>query len=179
MKRRGNILALEADAADVVRRYLDGIATIKSLMREYRVAYGTLNRFLRAHTTAGQLAASRHRNNQRAAREAGFKKGHATWNKGKKGIHLSPATEFQPGCLRGQAARLYRHVGSVVIRRDNRRRRYRWIKARDDGPPPHVAAAVDAGPGERRKSARRQNGKTRPEQRRRAEPKRVPAGRGE
>jgi hypothetical protein len=31
-----------------------------------------------------------------------FKKGHATWNKGLKGIHLSPDTEFKKGQFTGE-----------------------------------------------------------------------------
>ena len=77
---------------------------------------------------------------------AEFKRGHRPWNKDLKGIRLSPATEFQPGCLRGRAARNYRRVGWVTRRAGRpirkslpgRRRKgkpYNFIKVRDDGPP--------------------------------------------
>ena len=41
-----------------------------------------------------------------------FKAGHATWNAGLKGIHLSPGSEFQPG----RASLTRQPVGSVTIR---------------------------------------------------------------
>jgi hypothetical protein len=80
-----------------------------------------------------------------------FPKGHVPWTKGRRGIHLSPATEFQPGCLRGAAARHWRPIGTIVIRFDKppkrvrgrkrknglgpwRGRPRRWIKVRDFGP---------------------------------------------
>ena len=40
-----------------------------------------------------------------------FKKGHKTWNKGKKGIHLSPDSEFKKGILPPS----YKPVGSVTF----------------------------------------------------------------
>ena len=81
-----------------------------------------------------------------------FKRGHETWDKGLKGIHFSPQSEFKKGGpLRGSAARKWRPVGAVTVRYDTlfhwqKKRRYkngesrkgkprRWIKVRDDGPP--------------------------------------------
>jgi len=133
MSYRGNMQKLEADADSVVRRYLDGSTTTTGLMAEYRVAHATLAKFLAGRTTAAQRAHVRRRNLGSGGKAGRFKRGHETWNKGRKGLRMSPATEFKPGCLRGQAARRYRHIGSVTIRRDSRGRRYRWLKVQDDG----------------------------------------------
>jgi hypothetical protein len=38
---------------------------------------------------------------KREANSGSFKKGHVTWNKGLKGIHLSPETEFKKGQFTG------------------------------------------------------------------------------
>jgi len=54
-----------------------------------------------------------------------FKSGHKTWNKGKKGLHLSPESEFKKGHISNRKL----PVGAVVIRmrkRDNKQRK--WIK---------------------------------------------------
>jgi hypothetical protein len=56
-----------------------------------------------------------------------FKKGHKPWNVNKKGIHLSPATEFK----KGQKPITYLPVGSEVIRIDKNRKARTWIKASD------------------------------------------------
>ena len=39
--------------------------------------------------------------NKKQANSGSFKKGHVAWNKGLKGIHLSPETEFKKGQLTG------------------------------------------------------------------------------
>ena len=44
-------------------------------------------------------------------REDVFQKGHKTWNKGKKGIHLSPETEFKKGIVPPS----YKPLGSVTF----------------------------------------------------------------
>src|SRR3990167_7289050 len=75
-----------------------------------------------------------------------FRKGHVSWNKGRKGWCPAgcTATQLRAGMIRGAAARKYRPLGSVTIRRDQdhhegggrpkQPRLYRWIKGKDDGP---------------------------------------------
>ena len=54
-----------------------------------------------------------------------FGKGHKPWNKGLKGLHLNPETEF----TRGQAPLNHNEVGTVRIRRRSRSGKSRaWIK---------------------------------------------------
>lgn len=47
-----------------------------------------------------------------------FEPGHATWNAGMKGIHLSPASEFKKGCV----SLTKMPLGTVVIRTRHKRR---------------------------------------------------------
>ena len=53
-----------------------------------------------------------------------FKKGMKSWNKGKKGIHLSPKTEFK----KGQKSINHLPVGSKTIRIDKGGKNRNWIK---------------------------------------------------
>ncbi len=56
-----------------------------------------------------------------------FTEGHEPWNKGKKGIHLSPATEFK----KGQRGIKHLPVGTVTIRADKNGTKRRWMKVKD------------------------------------------------
>ena len=54
-----------------------------------------------------------------------FKKGQEPWNKGLKGIHLSPATQWKKGCESNRKLPL----GSVTVRHRKREKKPRaWIK---------------------------------------------------
>jgi len=53
-----------------------------------------------------------------------FRKGNRPWNKGRKGIHLSPATEFKKGHLSFDI----NPVGITTIRVDKNGTPRRWIK---------------------------------------------------
>jgi len=55
-----------------------------------------------------------------------FPKGHRPWNKGAKGIHLSPDSEFKPGREGNPMP-----VGSVTVRTDKQGRRRAWVKHPD------------------------------------------------
>jgi hypothetical protein len=58
-----------------------------------------------------------------AANKTTFAKGGTPWNKGMKGIHLSPSSEFSKGTSPDRSLPL----GSITIRNDKGKRR-RWIK---------------------------------------------------
>ena len=72
--------------------------------------------------------------NQHAAgagpNKTSFPKGNVPWNKGKKGIHLSPASEFKKGCKSLKSLL----VGTVTVRIDKGGKRRQWIKT---GEPSH------------------------------------------
>ena len=138
---RGNVAKVEADAAQIAERLMRD-ATITGLQAEYKVAYSTLMRTIRKHLTEEQITQARNRNLTKGGVSQRFKKGHATWNKGIKGLHFSPETEFKRGHMYGAARRKWRPIGTVVVRYGNRekwkrgrkRKARRWIKVRDDGP---------------------------------------------
>ena len=66
--------------------------------------------------------------NQHAANtgpnKTSFKKGQPPWNKGKKGIHLSPKTEFK----KGRKSINWAEVGTKTIRTEKGGKKRRWIK---------------------------------------------------
>lgn len=59
-----------------------------------------------------------------AGRLCRFKKGHEPWNKGKKGIHLSPSTQFK----KGNEPHNTKHDGAITIRKDNSGTTYKYIR---------------------------------------------------
>ena len=56
--------------------------------------------------------------------QTSFKKNHIPWNKDKKGIHLSPQSEFK----KGQKGINWMPFGSITIRIDKGNKQRRWIK---------------------------------------------------
>jgi len=115
--RRRLCASLDLSTADVAR--LDDLVAAAAPLRRDSPEYRALikkNGFQPGHQPA-------HR----------FEKGNVPWNKGLKGIHLSPQSEFKRGGLHGAAARKLKPVGTVTIRRDKTRRKRRWIKVRPRG----------------------------------------------
>lgn len=70
---------------------------------------------------AANLDGHRHKSSSK------FKSGHTPWNKGLKGIHLSPETEFKAGCESRQKL----PMGSVTIRTDGNGKPRAWLKTND------------------------------------------------
>ncbi len=56
--------------------------------------------------------------------ESSFKKGNRPWNKDKKGLHLSPATEFK----KGHKSHNRKPVGTITQRIDKNNKIRNWIK---------------------------------------------------
>jgi hypothetical protein len=56
-----------------------------------------------------------------------FKKGNIPWTKGRKGIHLSPETEFK----KGHVSPKRKPVGTITIRIGKNKTRRRWIKIKN------------------------------------------------
>jgi len=149
MKGDSNRAKVEGEAERIADRLRAG-ATLTGLMREYRCGSPAIHAVIARLITPGEWQAIRRRNLSRSTKTQ-FKKGHRTWNKGRKvpgGFPGSRATQFKPGCLRGQAARRYKAVGTIIVRYDylyrarrsgprrlrcNRKRR--WIKVADGGRP--------------------------------------------
>jgi hypothetical protein len=115
--RNGNKARLRQAAGEIIGRLLAGEPAGK-LAREFRVANTRIAEVIYPLLTSEQLeqlAAARRAHRIVATRAGQFRKGHVPWCKGRRGIRLSPATEFKAGCLRGNAARLYRPVGTVTV----------------------------------------------------------------
>ncbi|MBN2271326.1 MAG: HNH endonuclease [Sedimentisphaerales bacterium] len=134
-------------AASIADAYRTGKVSFKALCRQYRCNYNILRAAILSQMSADEYRWIVKQRRVRAGKSSGWQKGHVPWDKGKKGIHLSPATEFKKGCFRGAAVRRWRPVGTIKARHDKPSRsvrlkhgpkvkgnRRRWIKVRDDGP---------------------------------------------
>ncbi len=145
----GNGKKVMAAAVRIVNRLRETDATLRLLMKEYRCSYSVLMRAVRSQISEEEWEGIRKKKLTQGNAKSGtrFQKGHIPWMKGRKGIHMSPATEFK----KGRVARNWRPVGMIVIRHDKlfrwqRKRNYknggrrlgkprRWIKVKDDGRP--------------------------------------------
>ena len=146
-----NVKRLYDDLPEIARRLTAG-EPLTPIMRQYRVGYETLRRAALTVMTDEQLRAAAVLARKLHVSSTCFAKGHPSWCKGKKGLVI-PGCEkgwFEKGSIRGQAARRYRAVGTILVRADHPTRRQRrggrrpktpqrtnrrYIKVRDDGPP--------------------------------------------
>lgn len=127
--------AVRVDAAGIVERLRAGRATVRGLMKEYGCSYAVLIGVILSILTRAEWRRICRERVAAAGARTRFSKGHAPWNLGIRGVHMSPATEFKPGHIRGSAARRYRPVGAISIRRDGANGQpSRWIKVTDEGP---------------------------------------------
>lgn len=139
----------EEQVDDMVTRFRDGSASLGMLMSQYRIGYQTITDLLFGRMDYTEYAACISLRRRTRPKKGCFVTGSVPWNKG-RAYHAggrSIETQWKPGEIRGQAARLYRAVGSVVVRFAKPPKRYRgranarkgppsrWIKVRDDGPP--------------------------------------------
>lgn len=147
---RGNALQVMTDAAKIAAAYRTGKVSYKALSRQYHCNYNCLLAAILSQMSVAEYRRIIKQRRVRAGKSSGWQRGHVPWDKGLKGIHLSPATEFKKGWFRGAAARKWRPVGTVIVRYDKpsrsvrlkcgpktRGNRRRWIKVCDDGPPSH------------------------------------------
>lgn len=123
-----NAKRARADAEAIVRR-LNGSESASAIAAEYGCHDNTILSIWAKHTTPEQ------RQRVRARKIARARTGRANcvpWNKGMKGLILSPRTLFKKGTLRGRGARAWRPVGTIIVRRDSQSGRpYHWIKVAD------------------------------------------------
>lgn len=116
------------DAGRIVAK-LRSIGTTMAVVRaEYRCSYATLYRAIFSRLSKEQWRAISCQKIARGGIRNHFKKGHATWNQGRKGTHFSPATEFKKGHIPGK----YKPIGTIYIIKDGGKP-YRWIKLSDEG----------------------------------------------
>lgn len=67
------------------------------LLRESKICENRGKKFFRTYDNDKQWAERRFCSHQCHGKAEGFSKGHEPWNKGLKGIHLNPLTEFKKG----------------------------------------------------------------------------------
>lgn len=116
-----------ADAAEIAGRLRHTHATLTGLMKEYHCGWSVIMRVVLSQMSKSQWKRIRKRKLAPGNVAHQFKKGHKTWNAGKKGIHLSPASEFKKGHLPVQ----HKHVGTIRIvtrERQGRINQFREIK---------------------------------------------------
>lgn len=120
---RGNADIVMEGADVIVERLKTTPVALTELTREYHCAYSTMIRAIYTRLTKAEY---RQLAKKRLGRSVAtqFKKGMRSWNKGNKGIHMSPATEFKKGHLPEN----HKHVGSVAIHNDKCGKQFRWIK---------------------------------------------------
>jgi len=133
---RGNRHRLNYHARRIVRGLADGTITLTGVMAKYHVGHPAARAFVAEHFTDDEWTEIRHRNHARGGIKGRFKKGHVPWTAGRKGIRLSPATEFKPGCMRGQAARNWRPLETITVRNDHLPKRRRRRKRKGGRPWP-------------------------------------------
>jgi len=151
---RGNVDRVVADGAKIAHRLSQMETTLTQLMSEYHCSYYPMMHVILSHLSLPEWKRIRRKILAGSGIKTRFKKGQEAWN---KGTHFcaggrSAETRFKPGHIRGSAARRYRAVGTVTIRKDslpkhlrNRRRKEgmppwprnyrRYIKIKDTGPP--------------------------------------------
>jgi len=115
------------DAAQIAERLKDTSVTLTKLMKEYRCGWSVIMRAVLSQMSKNQWKRIRKRKLRHGNAKHHFQKGHKPWNKCRKGIHLSPDTEFKKGHLPVQ----HKHVGTiriVTLERQGKINQYREIK---------------------------------------------------
>lgn len=86
--------------------------------------------FIGRTITAGQIKGVMHRYGIKAHHDGRFRRGHKSWNTGKRCPGLGGSTKFRPGQVNGQAAKNLKPLGTL------RKKEGVWEKkVRMDGPP--------------------------------------------
>ena len=111
---RGNVDKVMTDAAKIVRRLRSGKTTLTALMKKYHCGQPAVMRAIFSKMSKRQWVRIHHDNLARGGIKTRFKKGLVPWNKGRKGIHLSPASEFKKGSVPANC----KGLGTVTIRND-------------------------------------------------------------
>lgn len=137
MRGRSSRDKVLADAVILAERLRTTDVTFGTLRKEYECGHATLRKALLTQMSPEEYRALA-RNRLGTPNAGCFRPGHIPWDKGTKGFSFpgSRATQFQPGHLRGQAARNWRPVGTVELKPDR--------------PPRRRRGRVNAGPGPRR-----------------------------
>ena len=128
---RQNVDRVMKDAGRIVERLREIGTTLAVIKAEYRCSYALLYRAIFSQISKEEWRGLACKKLARGGVKSRFKKGHTTWNRGRKGTHFSPATEFKKGHIPSK----YRPIGSIYIEREHGGKPYRWIKLSDEGRP--------------------------------------------
>ena len=113
-----------ANAAKIARQFRRGTTSLKQLQSQHHCAYTTLLRALETQMSKREYTRLCKKRMEQAGVKTQFRPGYQPWNKGRKGIHHSPATEFKKGHL----PQTHKHNGTISIRNDKCGKQVRWIK---------------------------------------------------
>lgn len=111
------------DSFSIAQRLRDTDVTVSQLMIEYRAGYKTIKRAIDKHIEPQEWNVLRRRLQGKGAVNTRFKKGCCSWNKGVKGTHFSPATEFKEGHIPATSKTLFQ----VTIRKTKTGKKVRMI----------------------------------------------------
>ncbi len=124
---------------DIIARLKTTDATMNEIAGEYGVSHGVISRAVRS-----ELSAPEYKRLRKGNKHGGLiQKGSIPWHAGKKGVHFSPRTEYLAGAIRGAAARRFKPIGTILIRKGGikpgrgvpvREQSYRVIKVSGEGP---------------------------------------------
>lgn len=147
---RSNVKKVMADAVEIARRLRKTNVTQKKLMKKYHCTYSTIMRAVLSQIPQQEWEQIRKKKLAQGGVENRFKKEHIPWNKGLKGLHFSPATQFKKGRIPSNG----KPLGTVTIvkNKDGRMRKIatlgptpyrhiwvpyaRWIWEQQHGPVP-------------------------------------------
>ena len=98
---KGNIDNVMADAVRIAERLRETDVTLGALMKEYHCGWAIINQAILSQMSKSQWKWIRKKKLAQGTLNGGtrFKPGHVPWTKGRKGIHMSPETEFKPGIV--------------------------------------------------------------------------------
>ncbi len=126
---RQNVDRVMKDAGLIVERLREIGTTLGQIKAEYRYSYITLYAAIFSQISKEEYRQIAYSKLARGGVKTRFKKGHATWNKNRKGTHFSPATEFK----KGHGPQTSRPIGELYIINSKDGKPYRWIKVGDEG----------------------------------------------
>ena len=134
------------DAEKIVERLRTTDVTMVAIAKEYGVRRGRIASIVKqalSPTERQRLIREKIRLGAKTSWQKNLR-GLVPWNAGLRGLHLSPATEFQRGTIRAGAARRYKPIGSICVNIGRRRvgrgrirrgKPVRKIKVKDCGRP--------------------------------------------
>lgn len=122
----GNVEYVMSHAPEIASALRAGQTTIRPLLKQYHCGYDLLLKAILTRMTKAEYKRICRKRLAKSGIANRFTKGHATWNKGLKGVSFpgSQATHFKKGHLPAN----HKHVGTIFVRNDKCGKPFRWIK---------------------------------------------------